>query len=902
MSAVILPTKLHIPSPRQNIVVRSRLAARLNEGLHRKLTLLSAPAGFGKTTLLSDWINSGRHPAAWLSLDEGDSEPVRFWAHFIASIKIIVSTIRAEVSDAFQSPQPPPIESILSLLIDDIETTAADFIFVLDDYHTIDSKQIDANLTFLIERLPAKMHLVIATREDPSLSLARLRARDQLVEIRVADLRFTTSETTEFLNQTMGLQLSAEDIGRLETRTEGWITGLQLAALSMQGLEDKADVIKSFTGSHHFVLDYLLEEVLQKQPGKIQTFLISTSILNRLCGSLCDAVLNNPPGDGQETLEYLKKSNLFVISLDNERKWYRYHRLFAELLHNRLLRTYPDRLKDLHGRASNWCASNDLPSEAVTHALDIQDWPRAAEIIERFSDQWPMRGETNSVLKWIESFPPQVRLDRPKLGVCYAWSLFMTNHFERTEQFLDELLPYVQSLPQHLGEVYTIRVMLAARRFDIPAVFKLGRQALSLIPPEMASLRSRILLCFGVALNDNAANIKAAKDAFRESYETGMKSPESMVGNAPVPLTALAYLSEIELLQGNLNEAFKMNKRAIELAGHWGAQSSIALCLAQRTRADLLYEWNDLKNAEQALQESIRIGEVWRSPFFLVPAYGLLAIVMQNQGRQEEASAAIERAEQVTRDLPASPMDLAMLAFYQLRLWTAQNNLQAVAQWERENGSATRQPQQPDRSSFHLATVRAQARLTQYYQNKDKAALSQARRLLGPALEESKGSGLLYLTVRLQALDGLALYLQGETKAAAAILQQALEAAAAENYVRSFLDIGKPMAEFLLTILESRLLSEPNLRSYAERLLSDFSKELTAQITGAAAEKLVEPLSQRELEVLRLISIGLSNREISERLFVALSTVKGHSRVIFDKLQVQNRTQAVARARELRLI
>ena len=367
MSTPILATKLYIPPPRPKVVLRPRLIERLNEGLHRKLTLISAPAGFGKTTLVSAWVAGCDRPVAWLSLDEGDSDPARFLSYLIAALQTIAANVGEGLLAMLQSPQPPPPETILTALLNEIAAIPEPFVLVLDDYHAVDARAVDEALAFLLEHLPPQMHLVIATREDPQLPLARLRARGQLTELRATDLRFTPSEAAGFLNQVMGLNLSAEDIAALETRTEGWIAGLQLAALSMQGHQDAAGFIQSFTGSHHFVLDYLMEEVLQQQSESVQTFLLRTSILDRLCGPLCDAVLLDPSASGQETLEYLERANLFIVPLDNERRWYRYHHLFADLLRQRLQQSTVSpggdegRLIDeLHRRASIWYEDNGL--------------------------------------------------------------------------------------------------------------------------------------------------------------------------------------------------------------------------------------------------------------------------------------------------------------------------------------------------------------------------------------------------------------------------------------------------------------------------------------------------------------------------------------------------------------
>src|SRR5256714_8006750 len=378
MPTPILATKLYIPPLRPNVVIRPRLIERLNEGLHRKLTLIAAPAGFGKTTLVSEWVEGIERPrarTAWLSLDEGENDPARFLTYLVAALQTIAATIGEGVLGALQSPQPPPPEAILTALLNDLTTIKDHFVLVLDDYHVLDAKAIDQALTYLVEHLPPQMHLVIATREDPALPLARLRARGHLTEVRAVDLRFTPSEAAAFLNQGMGLNLSAEDITALEARTEGWIAGLQLAALSMQGQQDTTGFITSFTGSHHFVLDYLVEEVLGQQSERVQTFLLRTSILDRLCGPLCDAVLMDPSVSGRATLEDLERANLFLVPLDDERRWYRYHQLFADLLRQRLHQSIASspadaqsQVNELHLRASLWYEDQGLSMEAVHHA------------------------------------------------------------------------------------------------------------------------------------------------------------------------------------------------------------------------------------------------------------------------------------------------------------------------------------------------------------------------------------------------------------------------------------------------------------------------------------------------------------------------------------------------------
>jgi ATP/maltotriose-dependent transcriptional regulator MalT len=409
------------------MVSRPRLLERLNEGLHRNLTLISAPAGFGKTTLVSEWVTFSKRPTSWLSLDEGENDPARFLTYLVAALQTIAPHIGEGTLGVLQSPQPPPTEPMLTTLLNDLTTIPDQFILVLDDYHVLDAKLIDQALTFLVEHLPPQMHLVIATREDPPLPLARLRARGHLTELRAVDLRFTPSEAATFLNQVMGLHLSAEDAAALERRTEGWIAGLQFAALSLQGHEDAASFITSFTGSHHFVLDYLVEEVLGQQPESIQNFLLRTSILDRLCGPLCDAVLMDPAGSGRATLEYLEHANLFMVPLDNERRWYCYHHLFAELLRQRLhlsIASSPGDerwgVAELHRRASQWYEDHDLELEAFQHAVAAHDVERAARLVEGKGMPLQFRGAVIPVLHWLESLPKTVLDARPALWVMYA--------------------------------------------------------------------------------------------------------------------------------------------------------------------------------------------------------------------------------------------------------------------------------------------------------------------------------------------------------------------------------------------------------------------------------------------------------------------------------------------------
>ncbi len=538
MSTAILTTKLYIPLPRPKVVLRPRLVERLNEGLHGKLTLISAPAGFGKSTLVSEWVAGCERPIAWLSLDAGDNDPARFLAYLVAALQTIFAGIGAGVLAALESPQPPATDALLTVLLNEIAAMRQEFILVLDDYHLVDAKSVDAStsvdgaLTFLSEHQPPQMRLVIATREDPPLPLARLRARGQLTELRAADLRFTPIEAAEFLNQVMGLDLSAEEIAALESRTEGWIVGLQLAALSMQGHQDTAGFIKSFTGSHHFVLDFLVEEILGRQTESVQTFLLRTSILDRMCGPLCDAVLLDPSASGQKTLEYLERANLFVVPLDNERRWYRYHHLFAELLRQRLhLRTASPAegetgsVVELHARASEWYEANGLVLEAFHHAAAANDIERAERLITGGGIPLHSLFAATAMLDWLDSLPKTVLNTRPRLWISSATSALLAGQTIGVEEKLQAAEAALAAAIQNgdlddktrdlIGKIAAVRAILAHLQYQPEATITQARRAWSTCTP--ITPLSVVELSGHWGLLTNSRGPCAARKAFSEA-------------------------------------------------------------------------------------------------------------------------------------------------------------------------------------------------------------------------------------------------------------------------------------------------------------------------------------------------------------------------------------------------
>jgi len=883
MPTPILATKLYIPLPRPKIVVRPRLIERLNEGLSssRKLTIISASAGFGKTTLISEWVASCGQPVAWLSLDEGDNDPTIFLTYLVAALQTIMANIGAGVLGVLQSPQPPPTKSILTTLLNEIATIPDNFILVLDDYHIIDSKPVDNAITFLLERPPPQMHLVITTREDPQLPLARLRVRGQLTELRAADLRFTPIESADFLNQMMGLNLSAEDIAALETRTEGWIAGLQLAALSMQGHQDTASFIKSFSGSHHFVLDYLVEEVLQQQTESIQTFLLCTSILDRMCGPLCDAVLPAPSTSGQETLEYLERTNLFIVPLDSERRWYRYHHLFADLLRQRLHQSLASSAGDegkgiaeYHIRASVWYEDNGLEIEAFHHAAAANDVERAERLVEGKGMPLHYRGVVGPVLHWLESLPTMVLDARPSLWVMYASLLLFSGQSAGIEQKLQAAEASLKSTePDNrtqdlVGQIASMRAVLAIPLNQIETIIAQSRRALEFLHPDNLTVRTTTTWALGRAygLQGNRA---AASQAYTEAISIGQAS-----GNIMFTLAAMTSLGNIQEAENQLSLAAETYRRVLRL---FGDKPQPFTCEAHLGLARIFYEWNDVEAAEKHSQLSLQLARQVENTGTVASCGVFLARMKLAQGDVAGAAVVLAEADQFVRQNNFVGLTLEIAAAQVLML-LHQGNLAAAA---------------------HLAQTHelphSQARVL-LAQGDSSAALA----ALEPLRQQMEAKGWADERLKVMVLQAVAHHASGEKDKAVQVLGEALALAEPSGFIRIFVDEGIPM---------TRLLSE----AAAHGIMPDYTGKLLAAFDAEAqksedkpylppAQPLIEPLSQRELEVLHLIAQGLSNREISERLFLALSTVKGHSRIIFDKLQVQRRTEAVARARELGLL
>lgn len=943
MSTPILATKLFIPPPQPKVVHRPRLVERLNEGLHHKLTLISAPAGFGKTTLLSEWIANCRRSVAWLSLDERDSDSVRFISYLIAALQPIKAGIGEGLLASLQSPEPPSTESILTTLLNGISIISKHFLLILDDYHLVDSQLVDQSVDFLIEHLPPQMHLVITTREDPSLPLARYRARGQLTELRAADLRFTPAEAAEFLNRVMGLDLSEADVAALEARTEGWIAGLQLAALSMQGRSDATSFIQTFTGSNRFVVDYLVEEVLRQQTEAIQAFLLRTSILDQMCGSLCEAVLRAPAGSGQEILEYLERANLFIIPLDNERRWYRYHHLFADLLRHRLLQSSTlspvDEKKgagkrmdaqELNRLASEWYECNGSAADAIHHALAAKDFERAANLIELAAPEMRRnrQGATVTELGWLKALPDELVRFRPVLSVAYAFALFGSGELEAVEarlrdaeRWLDTVdladpMADMRSQPKSPaagmvivdkeefrrlpGMIALLRAAHALTLGDMPETVKNARRVLDLAPENDYLMLGGAASQLGLAAwssGDLETACRMTADGMENVRRAGYIS--SAIGGAIV-------LADIQIAQGHLHEAMATFERALQWATVPGAPARSVRGAADMHvgMSALHHEHNDLEIAMQHLLTSQALGELAGMPQNLYRWCAAMARIREAQGDLDGALDMLDQAERLY-NANFSP-NVRPIATRKVRLWVAQGRLGQALGWVREQKMSVDDDLSYLREFDHITL--AKVFLASYRSNHAEVSISEVMRLLERLLKAAEERGGKGSVIEILILQAMAYHAQGNLPAALPSIQQALVLAEPQCYVRIFLDEGPSMMELLREAAVRGIMPD-----YTGKLLAAFESEKMKcadkpDISSSLPERhrdgksLIEPLSQRELAVLKLLRSDLSGPEIALQLSVSINTFRTHTKNIYIKLGVCDRRAAIRRAVELDLI
>jgi LuxR family maltose regulon positive regulatory protein len=909
MTTPILVTKLFIPPTRPELVPRPRLIEQLNDGLHRKLTLISAPAGFGKTTLVSEWVDTLQldapkkiqieHKIAWLSLDESDNDPVRFLTYLMAALNQIEgdeASLGGGALSMLQTPQPPPAETILISLINKIAAIHNRIILILDDYHLINAQPIHDALNFLLENLPPQIHLVVATREDPPLHLARLRVRSQVTELRAADLRFISSEAAEFLNQEMGLDLSEKDIAALEKRTEGWIAGLQLAAISLQGQTDTSRLIQSFTGSHRLVLDYLIEEVLTQQHERVQTFLLQTAILDRLTGSLCDALTSQE--DSQATLEMLEQANLFIISLDDDRRWYRYHHLFADLLRRRLRQNQPEQMPTLHHRASEWYEQNGFTDEAIEHALRAEDFERAAHLIEEMAEAVWGRGEHTKLGRWLDRLPVELVFTKPQLCIFNAWILFVNGQQDAAERSLQiaekrfetntdratepspiEWSRLLGSESMKIqGRVAVIRAFLSFFRGDVPGIIQYSHQALEYLPEQDFTWRSTVAIVLGDAHTINQLEALEACKATGDIYL--------------ILLTNLKLATTLRS-QGKLQRTKEICQQLMQLAHECGLSQIGLVGWLLAIWGEVLAEFNDLDGAIDKARKGVELTQRGGTVAGLGRSYMCLIRILFSRGEMAGGEEIIQKMENVARESKVPPWITIPMAAWQARLWLAQDRLEAAFQWVEERGLYT------DGESTHLDEINY-VMLIEYVTLARilivQERLGEATGLLQRLLEAAEAGGRTSRVIEILILQALARQAQGDIDQAIITLEKALTLAEPEGFIQIFVDEGSPMAGLLY-----KALSRGIAHDYTNRLLAAFPvtepEPAVPPKSQALKSELVEPLSEREIEVLQLVAEGLTNQEIASRLYLAPSTVKVHTRNIYGKLGAHHRADAVAKAR-----
>ena len=879
MSLPILKTKLHVPSIHKNIVSRPRLLQRLESGIGGKLTLISAPAGFGKSTLLSAWVNeqddSGIHPSrvAWLSLDEGDNDLGCFLSYFVAALQTIECSIGKGTLVTLQSPGTVKPEVVLTNLLNEMAEFPPNTVLIIDDYHVIESQLIDDALTFLLDHLPSQVHLVISSRIDPSLPLPRLRARRQMTEFRADDLRFTLDEASVFLNRVTGFDLSTEIVASLGERTEGWITGLQLAVLSMQSSDDIGEFVRAFTGSDRHILDYLGEEVLAHQSHDVKTFLLQTSILNRLTGPLCDAVTRE--NNGEAMLENLERKNVFIIPLDNERNWYRYHHLFADMIERRLHQTQPKLVPQLHSRASEWYALQDFHSDAVHHALAGNDFDRAVFLIKTNGLHLIGQGAFSTVQNWINALPKNILRDQPYLCVYQAWASNFTLQLEAIEPYLQDALCALHALKlppddevtkDIKSHITTLRACNAPRQRNNALAIKLMTEAVEYLGDGSPFVRTFAELNLGLAYLDEGELNKSA-NAFREAISQGQTS-----NNELARLIAISQLAAVLILQGRLHEAARLCRQTIrdQLARH--EKPHPTMCMIYLRLSMVLAEWNDVDGYFENLSKSVILANqigydgVVRSGSISMIWYRQL---LAKQGKTFELSKDIEKI------------------------------MERVSSLDNNDGNSTIESQSIENYLSDDAYFEIIPGYSGIAHSKKMAAQGKAKEaitLLAQVYESAQnveGTGLM---IEARTSEALIHQSQGEFDRAIDALKDALSLSESEGYTRTYVDRDEPMFQLLCEVAARGIMPD-----YTNRLLCSFESGKDDDTTHLI-QPLVEPLSKRELEILELIAQGLSNREISEQLYLALSTIKGHNSNIFDKLGVQRRTEAVARASELGLL
>lgn len=914
-SIPLVHTKLRLPPTRPSLVTRPRLQEQIAQGLQGPLTLIVAPAGFGKTTLVASSVTECGIPVAWLSLDKDDNQIERFLNYLVAALQEMDPGTGDGAAQLLRAARQAPSEAVLTNLINDLDRASNEIALVLDDYQFINNQAVHDAVAFLLEHSPQTFHLVIATRSDPPLPLARLRARGWTVELRAADLSFTEPEAAQFLNEVMGLRLDAKSVTVLKERTEGWVAGLQMAALSMRQREDVSRFIEAFSGTNRYILDYLLEEVLASQPAEIQHFLLYTSILERLTAPLCEAILLNGERAGNSgdtplprskshfrsgsasVLEYLERANLFLVPLDDERVWYRYHHLFADLLRTQLQKSLgADGVAQLHIRAADWLAQNDSLVEAIHHASMASDDERLERFIEQNYMELVSRGEQAWLRSWVGQPSKELVYRRPWLCLYEAYSHSWFGELDQAELFLDaaeKRIPSDLSVPHAqamLGHLNYIKSRVTAMHGNLPRAIELNLAAREYLTVSPLALQLDMGITLGY-LYFLHGDYPPASQFLNETIKSGRS-----VGAMLNTVAGYCVLARLYVNQGCLHQAYAIYLQADQWVHEIGGQHLGASSLVEVGIADVLCEWNNLEAALTHVEQGLTLLPWWGKPDDVVLAYVTLARIQLAQAHQVAAAETVEKAVQVAHTSGLFPEAPQAVGLAQVKLWLAQGNVQAAAHWAAflDERLDSKVPFRYENEVTHIA----QARIL-IAQNKSDEAIA----LLSDLEEIARSAKRMGRLLQILLLKALSLQQRGEWGGAILTLTECLELAEREGYVRLFLDEGQPMQLLLAQWLVR--CSDNSLRAYANNLLSQFDAELHTsgvQKKDSRMGNLVEPLSQRELEVLHWIALGKTNQQVAEELILSPGTVKAHTASIYRKLDVANRTEAVARARRLGIL
>lgn len=876
-------TKLNVPNLPVGLVERPRLTGLLNQSVQHKLLLLSAPAGFGKTTLLSDWAGRSEWPVAWVSLDAADNDPLPFWSYVITAL----DKVEADIEHILDLLNATHVDThyILTGLINALAGIADDFVLVLDDYHCIENEDTHQALAFLIDYMPDNMHLILAGRVDPPLPLARWRGRSQMLQIGGDDLRFSPDETQTLLRQAVNRSLPADAVNVLQQRTEGWAAGLHLAVLTVDSASGTDALPQDFGGDHRYIVDYLASEVLQQQPESIRNFLLNTAIVEYLDSGLCNALTGRE--DSEAILAEIEQRNLFIVSCCPRQRTYRYHHLFADFLRSQLQKESADQLPGLHRQAAVWYQAQGDVNAAIKHTLAAGDFAKAADLVEQVAKHRLILGEFNTLLGWFSTLPPDVIQSRPKLCLFYAWTLTHAGHFDEADEYLNRLDPF--DADEFVGGIAAIRARMAGIRGQPDRIIEFSREALAHLPADLAALRSEISLDLAFAQDQLATDLDTARQAFEEAIACNQSA------NHPrAAIMAGYYLAMLYVNHGQLQPAAQVLQQALQ----WAQRHKppvMSICWAYVGLGHLLYEWNRLDEAFENLQQALQLAQQSGEVKVLIYSHRTLARLYQIRNEMDKAQTALSAAENVIGKTNIVSL-VEDVALEQLVLWLNDKQLDTAAGWVQARGYRFdfEHPESKENTMLIRLTL---AQSTQ----QNAPPPDEVIPLLQQRCDHEQRIGHTWQQLQNLVLLAVAQKMMGNETSARETFRQALLLAQPAGFIRALVDEGPVVAE-----LFHHFVNDDAVGDYAADVLSAFGDDQAAppRVPQApvAAPPLVEPLRQRELEVLHHISQGYSNQEIADEMVLAVSTVKWHLKNIYGKLQVNRRTQAVARAKELSLL